>query len=271
MSGARTTSGSRVVRMADVAAAAGVSLMTVSRALRQPEKLSEKTRNLVLETIRRIGYVPNGIAASLASSRSSVVGQIVPSIQNSLYANTVQGTADVLKTAGLHLLLANPDSAFGPVPLQGRDALLLAALADGMAKLQAKLGSDSSQWQWGRLHHIQFEHPLSPVLKPELAKAFATPRYPVAGDNETVHRATFRRSDFRVTSGASYRQVIDVSNWDNSVAQNVPGQSADPRSPYYKNLIEGWATGKYFPMAFSRAKVESELGDALTLRPSAGR
>lgn len=167
--------------------------------------------------------------------------------------------------------LANPDSAFGPVPLQGRDALLLAALADGMAKLQAKLGSDSSQWQWGRLHHIQFEHQLSPVLKPELAKAFATPRYPVAGDNETVHRATFRRSDFRVTSGASYRQVIDVSNWDNSVAQNVPGQSADPRSPYYKNLIEGWATGKYFPMAFSRAKVESELGDALTLRPSAGR
>jgi Transcriptional regulators len=107
MSGARTTSGSRVVRMADVAAAAGVSLMTVSRALRQPEKLSEKTRNLVLETIRRIGYVPNGIAASLASSRSSVVGQIVPSIQNSLYANTVQGTADVLKTAGLHLLLAD--------------------------------------------------------------------------------------------------------------------------------------------------------------------
>jgi len=93
--------------MMDVANAAGVSLMTVSRALRQPEKLSEETRSLVLETIRKIGYVPNRIAASLASSRSTVVGQVVPSIKNSLYASTVQGTADVLKTAGLHLVLAD--------------------------------------------------------------------------------------------------------------------------------------------------------------------
>jgi len=107
MSGNRGTPGGTTVRMLDVAAEAGVSLMTVSRALRQPEKLSEETRNHVLETIRRVGYVPNRIAASLASSRSNVVGQIVPSIQNSLYANTVQGTADVLKTAGLHLLLAD--------------------------------------------------------------------------------------------------------------------------------------------------------------------
>lgn len=107
MSGIRGQMAGTTVRMMDVAAEAGVSLMTVSRALRQPEKLSEETRNLVLETIRRIGYVPNRIAASLASSRSTVVGQVVPSIQNSLYANTVQGTADVLKTAGLHLLLAD--------------------------------------------------------------------------------------------------------------------------------------------------------------------
>jgi LacI family transcriptional regulator, gluconate utilization system Gnt-I transcriptional repressor len=99
--------GGNAVKMIDVANAAGVSLMTVSRALREPDKLSEDTRRLVLATVRRIGYVPNHIASNLASNRSNVVGQIVPSIQNSLYSNTVQGTADVLRSAGMHLMLAD--------------------------------------------------------------------------------------------------------------------------------------------------------------------
>lgn len=167
--------------------------------------------------------------------------------------------------------LALPDAAFGARPQEGRQALLFAALGDGMDQLRKRLGPDSREWEWGKLHHIQFDHALAPLLTPERAKAWATPRYPVGGDNETVLRATFRQSDFRQISGASYRQVIDVSNWDNSVAQNVPGQSADPRSPHYKDLLEGWATGGYFPMAFSRAKVESELGDTLTLRPAGAR
>lgn len=164
--------------------------------------------------------------------------------------------------------LATPDAAFGPRPEQGRDALLLQALADGVQKLRTALGPDSTQWQWGKLHHIQFEHSLASLLPPDTAKAYGTPRYPVGGDNDTVHRGTFRKSDFRQISGSSYRQVIDVANWDNSRVQNVPGQSADPRSPHYQDLLKGWATAEYFPMAFSRAKVDSERADTLTLRPS---
>lgn len=164
--------------------------------------------------------------------------------------------------------LATPDAAFGPRPDQGRDALLLQALADGVQKLRVKLGPDSTQWQWGKLHHIQFEHSLASLLPPETARAYGTPRYPVGGDNDTVHRATFRKSDFRQISGSSYRQVIDVADWDNSRVQNMPGQSADPRSPHYQDLLKDWSTGKYFPMAFSRAKVDSERADTLTLRPS---
>lgn len=119
MAEGRVRSGGGGVRMRDVAHAAGVSLMTVSRALREPEKLSEETRRTVLETIRNIGYVPNRIAANLASNRSSVVGQIVPSIQNSLYADTIKGTADVLRAGGLHLLIA--DSGYSP---QEEEALI---------------------------------------------------------------------------------------------------------------------------------------------------
>jgi LacI family gluconate utilization system Gnt-I transcriptional repressor len=122
--------GGQGARMRDVAHAAGVSLMTVSRALREPHKLSEETRKAVMEAVQRIGYVPNSIAANLASNRSNVVGQIVPSIQNSLYADTVKGTADVLRTAGLHLLLA--DSGYS---LQEEEALIGAFLAQRVAGL----------------------------------------------------------------------------------------------------------------------------------------
>lgn len=116
--------------MRDVAHAAGVSLMTVSRALREPQKLSEDTRKAVMDAVQKIGYVPNSIAANLASNRSNVVGQIVPSIQNSLYADTVQGTADVLRKAGLHLLLA--DSGYS---LQEEEALIGAFLAQRVGGL----------------------------------------------------------------------------------------------------------------------------------------
>ncbi|HVZ43590.1 MAG TPA: LacI family DNA-binding transcriptional regulator [Ramlibacter sp.] len=126
----RTRPGGQGARMRDVAHAAGVSLMTVSRALREPHKLSEETRKLVLDAVQKIGYVPNSIAAHLASNRSNVVGQIVPSIQNSLYADTVKGTADVLRTAGLHLLIA--DSGYS---LQEEEALIGAFLAQRVAGL----------------------------------------------------------------------------------------------------------------------------------------
>jgi LacI family gluconate utilization system Gnt-I transcriptional repressor len=104
--------------------------MTVSRALREPERLSEETRKAVLGAIRQTGYVPNRMAANLASARSSVCGQIVPSIQNSLYADTVKGTADVLRAAGMQLMLA--DSGYS---LDEEEALIAAFIAQRVSGL----------------------------------------------------------------------------------------------------------------------------------------
>ncbi len=126
----KTRVGGNAVRMIDVATAANVSLMTVSRALNEPEKLSEETRKLVLETVRKIGYVPNSIASNLASNRSNVVGQIVPSIQNSLYSPTMKGTSDVLRAAGMHLLIA--DSGYS---LEEEEALIGAFIAQRVCGL----------------------------------------------------------------------------------------------------------------------------------------
>ncbi|MDX3906592.1 MAG: penicillin acylase family protein [Pigmentiphaga sp.] len=163
--------------------------------------------------------------------------------------------------------LANPDDVFGADPVAGRNALLLETLKSTMTDLKTRMGSDVQTWKWGSLHHIKFDHELAEFLNPDLAGRLATSRFPVGGTNDTVHRASYRSSDFRVTSGASFRQVIDVGNWDNSLAINVPGQSADPESPYYDNLLEAWSKGEYFPLAFSRGAIERAKADTTRLRP----
>ena len=60
--------------------------------------------------------------------------------------------------------------------------------------------------------------------------------------------------------GASFREVLDLANWDNSVATNVPGQSGQPGSPFYGNLLPLWEKGEYFPLLYSRAAVEKGDG-----------
>ena len=92
-------------RMEDVARAAGVSLVTVSRALNTPERLAPATLAAVRAAIERLRYVPNLTAGSLASSRSRIVAAIVPTISNSIFSDTIDGLAQALAQHGYQLLL----------------------------------------------------------------------------------------------------------------------------------------------------------------------
>jgi penicillin amidase len=59
---------------------------------------------------------------------------------------------------------------------------------------------------------------------------------------------------------------MDTSNWDRSVATQVPGESAQPESPFYGNLLPLWAKNEYFPLTFSRQAIEQNLAHRLTLQ-----
>ena len=63
--------------------------------------------------------------------------------------------------------------------------------------------------------------------------------------------------------------VVDVGNWDNSRAVNAPGQSGDPSSPHYRDLVPLWGEGQYFPLAYSRGAVEKAVESRLRLVPRA--
>jgi LacI family gluconate utilization system Gnt-I transcriptional repressor len=107
----------------DVARVAGVSPITVSRALGRPELVSAATRRRVLAAVRATGYVPNLAAGALASSRSRLVAIFLPTIANSIFADTVQALTERLAAAGYQTLLG----LTGYDPLQ-EEALLEALL-----------------------------------------------------------------------------------------------------------------------------------------------
>ena len=98
--------------LADVAAAADVTAITVSRFLRQPQRVAPGTAAAIAAALRQTGYLPNKQAGVLASAAAPapggarMVAALIPSIANSIFAETVQGLADALQGSGCELLLA---------------------------------------------------------------------------------------------------------------------------------------------------------------------
>jgi LacI family gluconate utilization system Gnt-I transcriptional repressor len=94
-------------QMSDVAALAGVSTSTVSRALRNPDAVSPVLRARVESAITSLQYVPNSMAGGLAASRTRTVGVIVPSLVNSFFSATIEAMAEGLNADGYQILLGN--------------------------------------------------------------------------------------------------------------------------------------------------------------------
>lgn len=92
-------------RIEDVATLAGTTAITVSRTLRRPEKVAPGTRARVLEAIEALGYIPNLSASALASQRSGIMALVVPTVANSIFAETIDGFSEAAEKAGLQILL----------------------------------------------------------------------------------------------------------------------------------------------------------------------
>ena len=164
--------------------------------------------------------------------------------------------------------LRNPTpEIFGEDPVNTRNRCLLDALESALTDLRAQYGPERTAWNWGNLHQAFFRHPLEgdPGLRAVLDRG----PVPRGGDAMTVNN-TAAGANLRQTSGASYRQILDLSDWDRSVAINVPGQSGEPGSAHYDDLLPLWTEGKYHPLAFSRPYVEKVTRHRLILRPEPG-
>ncbi|TCC06550.1 LacI family DNA-binding transcriptional regulator [Kosakonia quasisacchari] len=95
----------RAPTLEDVARAAGLSSMTVSRALNTPQLVRPKTVEKVLAAVKATGYIPNALAGGLASRRSKLIAVVVPQINNNMFVDTIQAISDELAIRGYHMLL----------------------------------------------------------------------------------------------------------------------------------------------------------------------
>ncbi len=172
---------------------------------------------------------------------------------------------------GIEVMLAaleKPERAwFGDDPQAARDRLLRTTFAAAVARTRKRLG-DEKDWAWGKLHQTAFRHPLAGLGK-AYEQAFNLGPVPRPGDGVTPNAAS-HDPKFQHIAGASYRHVLDLADWDRGQATSTPGQSGQPESPHYADLLPLWAEGEYFPLAFSRKKVEEVTKHRLLLKPGRG-
>lgn len=165
----------------------------------------------------------------------------------------------------INSLLA-PDGTYGPNPITGRDRFLLDSFEQAVQELTKRFGADMSRWTYGQAeyHHITIRHMLSGAVNSHLRQRFDIGPIPRGGDGFTVNNTDNNAAQ---SLGASFRIIVDLADWDRSLGVNTPGQSGDPASPHYRDLVELWAQGKYFPIFYSREKIATVSERKTLLQP----
>jgi len=166
-------------------------------------------------------------------------------------------------------LLLSPGDRLGPDPDGVLRDVLRTSLREAAAETEELLGPDPARWRWGTLHRALLRHPVATLTAGEPPPWATLGPAPRGGSGDTVGAASYA-GDFRQTGGATFRLVVDVGAWDESLAMNSPGQSGDPRSPHYADLFADWTADSAFPLLYSRHKIAHHTARTLRLRPSPG-
>ncbi len=163
-------------------------------------------------------------------------------------------------------MLIFPDGKFGSDAVQGRNEFLKATLIEAIASLERKLGTEMNKWQYGQENykHVIIRHPLSSALNEEWRKKFDVGPHPRGGNGFTANVTGHGDNQ---THGGTFRIIVDTGNWDHSLATNSPGQSGNVDHPHYRNLFPIWAKDQFFPLYYSRSKIESVTNYKIKLQP----
>ncbi|OZM79748.1 penicillin acylase family protein [Pseudonocardia sp. MH-G8] len=165
-------------------------------------------------------------------------------------------------------LFETPGERLGPDPERFLAETVATTLAAAVAELEELLGPDRARWSWGRLHVGRMAHPLAallPDVPPEQLVAGPLPR---GGSGDTVGSTAYG-PDFVQSVGSTFRVVVDVGEWDGSLAMNAPGQSGRLGDPHATDLFAPWARGEAFPLLYSRERIDAAAEQVITLDPPA--
>jgi penicillin amidase len=234
-------------------------LVPLLRELRAEDERTEQARQRLLQWDYRL-------------TKESVAAGIYVAWERRLEANMdalfiPEEARDVLwglSMPGIIERLITPPPAFGDDPMAGRDALVLRSLEEAVSELSDRLGPDMQAWHYGQENykHALVRHPLSAAVDDAVREQLDVGPLPRGGNSYTVGNTGGGNNQ---TSGASFRIIVDTGDWDNTVGMNSPGQSGNPQSPFYDNLFELWAQDKFFPVYYSRDKIDAVAHDVILM------
>lgn len=161
-------------------------------------------------------------------------------------------------TAAVAPVQASVEMTLKSLETKPQPELLARTLDATVREFETALGPDRNRWRYGNLHFLYLKHPAGD-------KRFDRGPIPLGGDAWSLNVAA--GPGFRASNGASFRMLLDLKDWDNSRMTNMPGESGDPDSPHYADLLEDWQNGRYHPMPFSRKAVQAAARERILLVP----
>lgn len=236
-------------------------LLPLLQPLSFKDATMEQARRMLVAWDRRLLQDSSAAALYVAWEHALFRQLVEPRLDPTLAADYIQR----VETHVLVPALTKPSAVwFGTSPAEGRDHLLESALATAVAALSQSRGSDMARWTWGQIHTATFQHPLASTGDAARLRFNVGP-FPRAGYGDTVFATG--GADTRETVGATFREVMDLADWDRSIGTSAPGQSGQPGSPHFNDLAKLWAAEQYFPYSFSHALVEKNAEATLVLQP----
>lgn len=162
--------------------------------------------------------------------------------------------------------LTAPDSLLGERPVDARNFILFRAFNESVSDLRKRFGDNLEAWRYGdpKFHHSRISHPFDAIVNDSLQRTLSPGPVPRGGYANTLLATSNADNQ---NHGASLRVVIDLADWETAVVTNTPGQSGDPRSPFYANLFPLWARNQFVPLPYAPAAVKARTAEVTRLVP----
>ena len=205
---------------------------------------------------------PNSIAASIYESWEK---EIIREASDRFIPETAKPYISSLQLKRIIEWIKEPKDMFlGPLE---RDLFLHNTFSKAVANLKSKLGEDPKKWQYGQVKnkHSFITHALGKVANNIFSEKLNVGPLPRGGNGYTTGSTG---GDYRQSSGASFRMIVNTGDWDAAIGTNSPGQSGDPKSTFYSNLFKDWAEDQNFPVYFSKEKIKAFTYKQTILNPN---
>jgi penicillin G amidase len=227
------------------------------------------TSDRALEALERLGAWDGDLAADSpdAAVYEAWLGRIAASVLGADEdPETFAGYISAREPFVCSALPAMLESGAPPPGWGSWGELLGSALEEALDRLERDLGPEPDAWRWGALHRVRFAHPLARL--PGLGEMFTAAEIEIGGDEQTVLQSSVDgRLGFDAVVVPSWRQVVDLSNVDATLAVLCTGQSGNPTSPHWSDQTPLWAAGDLRPCPFTRPAVEAAAQHRLVLAP----